>query len=90
MLRELIDVKTEKTQTFQVMLLRNDSDQEVEVHEAENVDFLRIQEHLKQGGSVFITSKCSQKLHRPSLRQSGVSRKRSAMRTVTAFYFDHV
>jgi len=90
MLRELIDVKIEKTPMFQVMLLRNDADQEVEVHEAEKVDFLRIQEHLKQGGSVFITSKCSQKLSRPTLKQRRASRKRSAMRTVTAFYFDHV
>ena len=90
MLRELIDVKTEKTQTFQVMFLRNDADQEVEVHEAEKVDFLRIHEHLQQGGSVFITSKCSQKLSRPKPKQERASRKRSAMRTVTAFYFDHV
>jgi hypothetical protein len=89
MLRELIDIKNEKTPTFQVMLLRNDSEQEVEVHEAENIDFQRIQEHLKQGGSVFITSKCSQKLSRPSLKQRHLSQKRRAMRTVTAFYFDH-
>jgi len=90
MLRELIDIKTEKTPLFQVMLLRNDAAQEVEVHEGENVDFLRIQDHLKQGGSVFITSKCSQKLSGPTLKQRRASRKRSAMRTVTAFYFDHV
>ena len=89
MLRELIDAKTEKTQTFQIMLLKNDAEQEVEVHEAENVDFLRIQQHLQQGGSVFITSKCSQKLSRPTLKQRSASRKRNAMKTVTAFYFDH-
>ena len=89
MLRELTDTKPEKTQTFQIMLLRNNADQEVEVHEAEKVDFLRIQEHLKEGGSVFITSKCSQKLSKPKPKQERVLRKRSAMRTVTAFYFDH-
>ena len=46
---------------FQILLLNNDSDQDVEVQESEQVNFLRVKEHLKNGGSVFITSKESQK-----------------------------
>jgi hypothetical protein len=90
MLRGLLDVKGEKSQTFQVMLLENDVSDDVEVHETKEVDFLRIQEHLKQGGSVFITSKRAQKLVLPLSRKKNTSRRRNAMRTVTAFYFDHV
>ena len=63
MLRELLRVNSDKTQMFQVLLLRNDASQEVEIQEANEVDFLKVQEHLKQGGSVFITSKNSQKLN---------------------------
>lgn len=88
MLRELIDLKNEKTQTFQVMLLQNDASDDVEVHEAEAVDYLRIQEHLNRGGSVFITSKASQKLDLTKLKQRKTPRNH--LRTVTAFYFDHV
>jgi len=47
---------------FQILLLNNDSDQDVEVQEAEQVNFFRVKEHLKNGGSVFITSKDSQKI----------------------------
>ena len=65
MLSELVEFKGEKPQTFQVVFLRNDCSQEVEVQEAEQVDFLKIQEHLERGESVFITSKASQKLKAP-------------------------
>jgi hypothetical protein len=65
MLSELVEFKGGKPQTFQVVFLRNDCSQEVEVHEAEQVDFLKIQEHLERGESVFITSKTSQKLKAP-------------------------
>ncbi len=90
MLRELIQVKAEKVCTFQTMLLKNDKSREVEVHESQEVDFGRIQEHLMQGGSVFITSRPSQKLPLPMLRSRRAPRKRKAVRTVTALYFDHV
>ena len=72
------------------MLLKNDNSQEVEVHEAEKIDFLRVHNHLKHGGSVFITSKCSQKLTIPTFKDVRAQRKRKAARTVTAFYFNHV
>jgi hypothetical protein len=90
MLRELLDIKGEKSQKFQVILLRNDKSDEVEVHEAEEVDYLRIDEHLRLGGSVFITSKRSQKLRLPKVKEQKTPRKGKCMRTVTAFYFNHV
>ncbi len=88
MLKELVETKNEKTPTYQIMLLCNDATNQVEVHEERDVDFPRIQEHLQLGGSVFITSKPSQKISPPALNKR-VGRRR-ALRTVTAFYFDHV
>ncbi len=46
---------------FQVLLLDNDSSNDVEVQEADQVDFCQVKQHLKNGGSVFITSKETQK-----------------------------
>jgi hypothetical protein len=89
MLRELLGVKSEKSQMFQVLLLRNDASQEVEVQEAEQVDFLSVQEHLKQGGSVFITSKRSQKIAMHKEKKKAL-RNKNGTRKVTAFYFDHL
>jgi len=89
MLKSLIEVKKENCRIFQVLLLNNDASQEVEVQEANEVDFLRVQEHLKQGGSVFITSKNSQKLNITE-EMKRARRNRIKMKTVTAFYFDHV
>jgi hypothetical protein len=83
-LREPIEIKTEKIPTYQVMLLCNDASKQVEIHEERDVDFIRIQEHLQQGGSVFITSATSQKIAPPR------TPRRRALKTVTAFYFDHV
>jgi hypothetical protein len=81
MLKNLTEVKKERAQVFQVLLLNNDASEEVEVQEAEQVDFLKVQKHLKHGGSVFITSKNSQKLPLPKAKNA---------RKVTAFYFSHV
>jgi signal recognition particle receptor subunit beta len=89
MLKEMLEVKRENPQVFQVLLLDNDASQEVEVHENEQVDFLRIQEHLKQGGSVFITSKRSQKISPPKPVKKA-PRKNNSNVNVTAYYFDHV
>jgi hypothetical protein len=61
MWKNLMEVKKEKPLVFQVLLLNNDASQKVEIQEAEHVDFLTVQEHLKHGGAVFITSKRSQK-----------------------------
>ena len=85
----LVELKGEKIRTFQVMLLDNDSANEVEVHEEAEVSFARIQEHLQRGGSVFITSKPSQKIRLPTV-PGKVPQRRRTTKTVTAFYFDHV
>jgi hypothetical protein len=85
----MLEVKRESPQVFQVMLLGNDGTQEVEVHENDEVDYLQIQEHLKHGGSVFITSKPSQKIT-PPRPKSKAQHKKSGLVKVTAFYFDHV
>jgi len=89
MLKEALEVKREKTHVFQVLLLHNDASQDVELQEGGKIDFLRVQDHLKQGGSVFITSKNSQKLKVPMVKEK-VYRNMNKMRTITAFYFDHV
>ena len=88
MLKSLITVKKEKVQMFQVLLLDNGSGQNVEVEEAEQVDFAKVQEHLASGGAVFITSKNSQKIAPPKDRKA--IQKPSCTRNVTAFYFDHL
>jgi hypothetical protein len=89
MLKEILEVKREKARVFQVLLLNNDASQDVELQEAEEVDFLRVQDHLKQGGSVFITSKNSQKLKVP-MEKERIYRNTNEMKTITAFYFDHI
>jgi len=51
-----------KPTLFQVLLLDNDASEDIEVKEAKQVNFFQVKEHLKNGGSVFITSKHSQKI----------------------------
>ncbi|MBN1358877.1 hypothetical protein JW988_08945 [Candidatus Bathyarchaeota archaeon] len=87
MLNNIAEVKKEKEQVFQVLFLDSDSSQ-VKVQESEHVDFLRVQRHLKQGGSVFITSKSSQKLTIPKQKREHQNAKNTGW--VTASYFNHV
>jgi len=62
---------------FQVLLLDRDDSADVEVQEAKEVDFFQVKEHLKNGGSVFITSKGSEKLSCPKTKaQQNYSRSR--------------
>jgi hypothetical protein len=89
MLKGILEVKKPDPLVFQVMLLDNDANEEVEVHENETVDFLMIQEHLRRGGSVFITSKDSQKIAMPMAKKKEPRKNRGSVK-VTAFYFDHV
>ena len=66
-----------KPSVFQVLLIDNDASDDVEVQEAKQVDFCQVKEHLKNGGSVFITSKGSQKLSFPKAKaQQNYSRSR--------------
>jgi hypothetical protein len=81
MLNDFFAAKKEKAPVFQVLLLDNDANQDVEVQEAEQVDFVRVQEHLEHGGSVFITSKGSQKIPLP--------KEKNGAKRVTAFYLNH-
>ena len=71
---------------FQVLLLGNDDSEDIEVQEAEHVDFVKVEKHLAHGGSVFITSKRSQKIALP--RNGKTHRNRNETRGVTAFYFN--
>jgi len=50
---------------FQVLLLENDATLNVTVHQASQVDYSTVKEHLEKGGSVFITTKEHQKLSPP-------------------------
>jgi hypothetical protein len=54
--------KKVKPSMFQVLLLDNNKTQDVEVQESEHVNFTQVKEHLRNGGSVFITSKNAQKI----------------------------
>jgi hypothetical protein len=83
MLRQILETKKAKSK-FQVLFLRNDTGQEVEVHDVKQVDFLTIKEHLENGESVFITSKPSQKLNGPKPKAS----KSIKIRLATAFYLE--
>lgn len=47
----------EKKMIFQLLFLKEDSDQSVKVEEVENVNFGKIRKHLLEGESVFIVSK---------------------------------
>jgi hypothetical protein len=69
--------KRTRPSVFQVMLLNRDDDEDVEVQEAKKVDFFQVKEHLKNGGSVFITSKGSEKFSFPKAKaQQNYSRSR--------------
>jgi hypothetical protein len=61
--------KKMKPAIFQVLLLDNNSpNQDVVVHESDEVDFCHVKEHLNNGGSVFITSKNKQKIILPKTK----------------------
>lgn len=57
--------KKSKPSTYQVLLLDNGEQDDVEVREAAQVDFCAVKQHLKNGGSVFITSRAEQKIQPP-------------------------
>ncbi len=88
MLREMLQIKKTKPQRFQVLFLRNDATQQVEVHEAGQVNFIEVQDHLEHGESVFITTKRSQKLNAPKRKEAACRFPKT--RIVEAFYLDHL
>jgi hypothetical protein len=72
--------KKVESSLYQVLLLDNSKNQDVTVQEAEQVDFCVVKEHLKNGGSVFITSRTEQKISLPKSRaQINYSRSRRTM-----------
>ena len=88
MLSKILRAKKEKSHRFQVLFLRNDPTQNVEVQDVQEVDFSKVQEHLKQGESVFITSKSSQKLKLPTERKRVSIGSRRKL--VSALCLEHV
>jgi hypothetical protein len=76
---------TKQKAKFQILFLRNDASQQVEVYDVKRVDFQTIQERLKQGESVFITSKPTQKVTGPKPK---ADRRSLKTRVATAFAFD--
>ena len=73
MLSETLKIEKDQSNKFQVMLIHNDS-QDVEVNDVSQVDYRTIQKHLEKGGSVFITSKGSQKIKTPQKRKKSSKR----------------
>jgi hypothetical protein len=69
---------------FQILLLENNSSDDVKVQEAEQVNFSQVKEHLKNGGSVFITSKDSQKTLYP--KNKGQQNYAKSRRTYGALF----
>ena len=51
-----------KPSLYQVLLLDNGKSQDIEVQEAKQVNFCVVKQHLRNGGSVFITSRPEQKI----------------------------
>jgi hypothetical protein len=89
MLKGLVEVKSEeKHRVFQVLLLNNDKSQDVKVQETDRIDFMRVEDHLKHGGSIFITRKSSQKLTLP--KENKLRRNKNDTGTSTSFFFDHI
>jgi hypothetical protein len=80
--------KIDTRRKFQILFLRNDSSQEVEVHEVKQVDFLTIQERLENGESVFITSKNAQKLK--GAKSENYAHRSMKTKLATAFYLEGV
>lgn len=84
----MIANKKAKSPVFQILLLDNGVSQDVEVQEATQVDFLQVKEHLKNGGSVFITSKDIQKMTYPKTKaQQNYSKSR---RSYGALFRQHL
>jgi hypothetical protein len=59
--RNAVEIDEERP-LFQVFFLRDNKNQSVEVEEVEEIDFGRVKVRLEQGESVFITTKCKEKV----------------------------
>ena len=77
--------------------MSNDKGEKVEVLEDERIDFAKVQKHLEGGGSIFITSKKSQKLRMKLPSRAKIAKKAKKLRlrkkntkTITGYYVDHL
>lgn len=86
-MEEEFEIEGDKSELFQVLLLHEED--LVEVKEAKNVDFLEVRDHLLMGGSVFITSKASQKLRIPK-KADFTNRNTNEIKTIATFFIDHI
>ena len=67
---------------YQVLLLNNGKSQDVKVQETELIDFRQVEDYLRHGGSVFITSKRSQKLAPPRENKIQPNKKDAGKSTI--------
>jgi len=61
---------------FQVLFLKDDKNNSVEVEEANEVDFQKVKDHLENGEAVFITRRPDQRLNNRTSKQSAISSSR--------------
>jgi hypothetical protein len=64
MASKMFEVKRAKPNKFQALFLRNDSGEEVLVHEVKQVDFLTVQEHLSMENQFSLQAKAHRNLNR--------------------------
>lgn len=67
-----------KKPLFQLLFLKNDEDQSVEMKETEKIDFTEIIRHLEQGESIFITQKGEPKLNLINRKRTRKDKARTA------------
>lgn len=65
-LRKVIESNEEKP-LFQLFFLKDDEEQSIEVEEVEKINFIEVENRLKQGESVFITCKRKQEANTTSV-----------------------
>jgi len=78
MSRDFDEIDKEKP-LFQLLFLRNDDRQSVEVEEVEEIDMREVKEHLEQGESVFITLKRNEKLEKERVRRRSQLLRRTSI-----------
>ena len=65
-LRNVVEVDEDKP-LFQLFFLKDDENQSIEVEEVEKINFIEVENRLKQGESVFITCKRKQEANTTSV-----------------------
>ena len=73
---------------YQVLLLNNGKSRDVKVQETDLIDYWQVEDYLRHGGSVFITSKKSQKLAPPKENKNQPNKNDDEKNTI--WLFDHI